>query len=117
MEHSSNPLSNEQVLLSALLTNGLAAVSCDFLWAAKKLGLEEWAKAELACNFGSDSDISATRLLSETQSNAKRMTVEMSNITELLINAGYESTMVHSVLATLSQVMHGKKIPFSDSKS
>jgi hypothetical protein len=41
----------------------------------------------------------------------------MSDVTELLVGAGYDSTMVHSILATLSQVMHGKKIPYSDLKT
>ena len=57
------------------------------------------------------------RILAETQQTAKLGTVQMSDVTELLVGAGYDSTMVHSILATLSQVMHGKKIPYSDLKT
>ena len=100
-------------LLSFMLNQGIAAVLTDYLWAAKSLGMQDWAfdeaKRELeALNAGS-----AQEIVSSTQKQAKLLTVEMSNLTEILVTAGYESTTVHGMLATFSQVMHSKRIPFA----
>ena len=116
MDSNADIQSRNKELLSEFLTNGLGAISSDFLWAAKHLGLEEWAFTQLQNRFGADSEMTAGELITSVQRNSKRMTVEMSEITELLVSSGYESTMVHGILATLSQAMHGKKIPYSDSK-
>ena len=101
-------------LLRSVLAKGMASVLIDFIWAAKSMGLEEWALEEAKQEFDSSNAATAQRYLSGTQQHAKRRTVEMSDVTEMLVEAGYESTMVHSILATLSQVMHGKKIPYSE---
>jgi 3-hydroxyisobutyrate dehydrogenase-like beta-hydroxyacid dehydrogenase len=101
-------------LLSSILTEGMTAVSIDFIWAAKQMGLENWAIEELKREFDSSSAATARGYLIETQQNAKRKTIEMTDVTEMLVEVGYQSTMVHNILATLSQLMHGKKIPFSD---
>jgi hypothetical protein len=103
-------------LLRLLLDKGIASVLADFLWASKSLKLEAWAIDEVLAEFDASDADSIKRLMAETQQNAKLGTVQMSDVTEMLVGAGYESTMVHSILATLSQVMHGKKIPYSDLK-
>ena len=103
--------------LRMALDRGLAAVLIDFLWAAKAMGLESWAIEEAKREFDQSTAKTVEDYLADAQQNAKRGTLDLSNITEMLVGAGYESTMVHGALATLSQVMHGKKIPFSDSKS
>lgn len=104
-------------LLRLALDKGIAAVLIDFLWAAKAVGLQDWAIQEALAEFDASSAETAKRYLSDNQQNAKLGTLQMSDITELLVGAGYESTMVHGTLATLSQVMHGKKIPYSDLKN
>jgi hypothetical protein len=101
-------------MLSFMLKQGMAAVLADYLWAAKSLGLQDWAFDEAQREFDSINSESAKEILSATQKQAKFLTVEMSNLTALLVGAGYESTTVHGMLATFSQVMHGKRIPFAD---
>ena len=116
MGHTNHEIDAEATkkLLRLLLDKGIASVLADFLWAAKSLKLEAWAIDEVLAEFEASDAATVKRILAETQQNAKLGTVQMSDVTELLVGAGYESTMVHSVLATLSQVMHGKKIPYSD---
>ena len=100
-------------LLSSLLTKGMAAVAIDYLWAAKALGLEDWALEELKNEFDSSSSSTALRYLADTQRNAKRRQVEMADISEILSGSGYESTMVHGIEATLTLIVHSKKVPFA----
>lgn len=100
-------------LLSSLLTKGVAAVAIDYLWAAKALGLEDWALEELKNEFDSSSSSTALRYLADTQRNAKRRQVEMADISEILSGSGYESTMVHGIEATLTLIVHSKKVPFA----
>ena len=97
--------------LRLVLDKGVAAVLTDFLWAAKALKLQDWAIEEAGRELDPDT---VKKLLTDAQQNAKLGTMQMSDATELLVGAGYESTMVHGIMATLSQVMHGKKVPFSD---
>lgn len=106
-----------QKLLRLMLETGLTATAIDFLWAAKQLGLQDWAFEELKTEFSDASAETAKGYLSHAQQQAKGLTVELSNITELLVGAGYDSTTVHGMLATLSQVMHGKQVPFAEKKS
>lgn len=106
-----------KTLLRLVLDRGMASVLIDFLWAAKALGLQAWAIEEALTEFDASSADTVKRYLAENQKNAKLGTLQMSDVTEMLVGAGYESTMVHGTLATLSQVMHGKKIPYSDLKS
>lgn len=105
---------NAKKLLRLALDKGMAAVLIDFLWAANALGLQDWAIEEVMNEFDASTANTVKQYLVETQQHAKLGTVQMSDVTQLLVEAGYESTMVHSILATLSQVMHGKKIPFAN---
>jgi hypothetical protein len=101
-------------MLSFMLKQGMAAVLADYLWAAKSLGMQDWAFDEVKREFDAINSEAANAILSATQKQAKLLTVEMSNLTALLVGAGYESTTVHAMLATFSQVMHGKRIPFAE---
>ncbi len=103
-------------MLSFMLSQGIAAVLADYLWAAKSLGIQDWAFDEAQREFEAINSESAKEIVSATQKQAKLLTVEMSNLTALLVGAGYESTTVHGMLATFSQVMHGKRIPFAGTK-
>lgn len=99
--------------LLKLLNEGMSAVTIDFLWAAKSLGLEHWAFEELKREFDSSNSETAQRYLNGTLQHAKRSTIEMTQINEFLAGAGYQSTMTHGTMATLSQIMHSKPIPFA----
>jgi hypothetical protein len=101
-------------LLSFMLNQGIAAVLTDYLWAAKSLGMQDWAFDEAKRELDTLNAESAKEIVSATQKQAKLLTVELSNLTELLVTAGYESTTVHGMLATFSQVMHSKRIPFAE---
>ncbi len=103
-------------LLSFMLGQGIAATLTDYLWAAKALGIQDWAFDEAKSQLKAMNSESAQEIIDATQQQAKLLTVELSNLTELLVNAGYESTTVHGMLATFSQVMHSKRIPFADLK-
>lgn len=103
-------------LLSFMLEQGIAAALTDYLWAAKALGMQDWAFDQAKQQFDAINSESAQEVIDATQKQAKLLTVEMSNLTQLLVNAGYESTTVHGMLATFSQVMHSKRIPFAELK-
>jgi Rod binding domain-containing protein len=113
-DQSDNPEARK--LLSSMLDQGIAATLTDYLWAAKALGMQDWAFDQAKRQFEAMDSESAQEIINATQQQAKLLTVEMSNLTELLVNAGYESTTVHAMLATFSQVMHSKRIPFADLK-
>ena len=117
MTNESTPQASQdeaaKALLLKMLTEGIAAVSIDFLWAAKSLGLENWAFEELKREFDSSDAETAQLQLNSALLNAKRSTIEMTQITELLAGARYESTMTHGTMATYSQIMHSKPIPFA----
>ncbi|MFM6977254.1 MAG: hypothetical protein ACKOWR_00810 [Micrococcales bacterium] len=103
-----------KIQLRMVLDRGMAAVLIDFLWAAKAMKLEDWAIEEAKREFDNSTAKTVQLYLADAQKNAKRGTLDMSNITEMLVGVGYESTLVHGMLATLSQVMHGKRIPFAE---
>jgi hypothetical protein len=105
-----------QKMLSFMLSQGIAAALTDYLWAAKTLGMQDWAFDQAKGQFDAINAEYAQEIIDATQKHAKLLTVEMSNLTELLVNAGYESTTVHGMLATFSQVMHSKRIPFANLK-
>ncbi|MEN9989515.1 MAG: hypothetical protein RL508_494 [Actinomycetota bacterium] len=100
-------------LLRSMLTKGMAAVATDYLWAAKAMGLEDWAIEELKNEFDASSATTALRYLSDMQQHAKRRQVEIANLNEVLGDANYQSTMVHGIEATLTLVVHSKKVPFA----
>jgi uncharacterized protein YaiI (UPF0178 family) len=99
--------------LLKLLNEGISAITIDYLWAAKSLGLEHWAFEELKREFNSSNAETAQWYLNSTLQNAKRSTIEMTQLNEFLAEVGYQSTMTHGTMATLSQIMHSKPIPFA----
>ena len=100
-------------LLRSILAKGMAAVLIDCLWAAESMGLQEWAYEEILREFDSSSSETAKRYLTGTAQHLKRRQIEMMDVTEMLNDTGYQSTMVDGVALTYSRILHSKKIPFS----
>ena len=103
-------------LLRSIVAKGMAALIIDCLWAAQSMGLEDWAIDEIKREFDSSSAATVQRYLDGTAKHAKRRQVEMADVVQMLSEAGYDSTMVAPVELTLSRVIHGKKIPFADTR-
>ena len=103
-------------LLRSIVAKGMAALIIDCLWAAQSMGLEEWAIDEIKREFDSSDSSTVQRYLDGTAKHAKRRQVEMSDVVQMLSESGYDSTMVAPVELTLSRVIHGKKIPFADTR-
>lgn len=101
-------------LVRSILAKGIAAVTIDALWAAEAMGLSDWALDEFSREYDSMSRDTLHRYLDGTQQHAKRRQVEMADVVEMLSDAGYDSTMTRGVEITLSQVVHGKRIPFAE---
>jgi 3-hydroxyisobutyrate dehydrogenase-like beta-hydroxyacid dehydrogenase len=101
-------------LIRSMLSNGVAAIVIDTLWAAGELGLKDWAIEEMHREFDSNSSQTIKHYLDQTQQNPKRQSVEMADIVETLTEAGYESTTIRGVELTLSRVIHGVRVPFAD---
>ena len=101
-------------LIRSVLAKGMAALVIDTLWAAKSVGLQEWALEEINREFDTNSSKTVKRYLDGTQQHAKRRSVEMSDVVEMLSDAGYESTMVRGVELTLSRIIHGVRVPFAE---
>jgi 3-hydroxyisobutyrate dehydrogenase-like beta-hydroxyacid dehydrogenase len=100
-------------LLRSILAKGMAGVLIDCLWAAESMGLQDWAYEEIQREFDSSSAETAKRYLTGTAKHLKRRQIEMMDVTEMLGEVGYQSTMVDGVALTYSRILHGKKIPFS----
>ena len=100
-------------LLRSIVEKGTAALIVDLLWAAEAMGLEDWALEEIKREFDTNSSKTVQLYLDGTAQHAKRRTMEMNDVTEMLTDAKYESTTVHGTFATLSMVMHGKRVPFA----
>lgn len=100
-------------LLRSILAKGMAGVLIDCLWAAETMGLQDWAYEEIQREFSSNSADTAKRYLTGTAQHLKRRQIEMMDVSEMLNEVGYQSTMVDGVALTYSRILHGKKIPFS----
>jgi len=100
-------------LLRSILAKGMAAVLIDCLWAAESMGLTEWAYEEILREFDSSSAETAKRYLTGTAQHVKRRQIEMMDVSEMLNDAAYQSTMVDGVALTYSRILHSKKIPYS----
>lgn len=98
-------------LLRSILAKGTAAVIIDFLWAAETLGLQDWAYEELLSDFDTHTADTAERYLSGTVKHVKRRQIEMMDVTEMLGETGYQSTMVDGVALTYSRILNSKKVP------
>jgi 3-hydroxyisobutyrate dehydrogenase-like beta-hydroxyacid dehydrogenase len=101
-------------LLRGLLEKGIAAVVVDTLWAAKSLGLQDWAIEAIKAELESSGSETVQAQLDDTGKYPKRKSVEMADVVEMLSEAKYDSTMVNGIELTLSHVIHGRKIPFAD---
>jgi L-threonate 2-dehydrogenase len=111
-DHAGDAAARGQI--RSLLTNAIAAVIIDVLWAAKALGMEQWALDEIQSQLESNNHPTVQQYLDAVGSNAKRLSVELGDTVELLASAGYDSTMLNGIAATLSKAMHNIKIPFAN---
>jgi len=100
-------------LLRSILAKGMASVLIDCLWASESMGLQDWAYEEILREFDSSSADTAKRYLTGTAQHLKRRQIEMMDVSEMLNESGYQSTMVDGVALTYSRILHGTKIPFS----
>lgn len=100
-------------LLRSILAKGMASVLIDCLWAAESMSQQDWAYEEILREFDSSSADTAKRYLSGTAQHLKRRQIEMMDVTDMLGEVGYQSTIVDGVALTYSRILHGKKIPFS----
>lgn len=100
-------------LLRSILAKGMAAVLIDTLWAAERMGLQDWAYEEILREFDSTSAETAKRYITGTAQHVKRRQIEMMDVTEMLNEVGYQSTMVDGVALTYSRILHSTKIPYS----
>ena len=102
-----------RTLIRTLLTNGVAEVVADTLWAAESLGLEDWAWQDIKDQFTALNGEAAQALIDDTAHNFKRHQMAMQDVVELLADSGYDSTMIAPIQFTHGRIMHGKKIPHS----
>lgn len=102
-----------RTLIRTLLTNGLAEVIADTLWAAESLGIEDWAWKDIQDQFTALNGDAAQALIDDAAHNFKRRQMAMQDVVEILASSGYESTMIAPIQFTHGRIMHGKKIPYS----
>ena len=102
-----------RTLIRTLLTNGVAEVVADTLWAAESLGIEDWAWQDIKDQFTALHGDAAQELIDDTAHNFKRHQMAMQDVVELLAGSGYDSTMIAPIQFTHGRIMHGKKIPHS----
>ncbi|MEY4532682.1 MAG: hypothetical protein RI926_451 [Actinomycetota bacterium] len=102
-----------RTLIRTLLSNGLAEVVADTLWAAESLGIEDWAWQDIQEQFTALNGDAAQALIDDTAHNFKRHQIAMQDVVEILSGSGYDSTMIAPIQFTHGRIMHGKKIPHS----
>lgn len=105
-----------RALIANIFTKGITSVVIDALWAAEALGLEEWAIEEFRKEFEQSSAGTLQSYLDRAQRHAKREQVAVSDIVSMLNEAGYESLMTAPTELVLSQIIHSKKVPFSQNE-
>ncbi len=101
-------------LMRWFAAEGMAALMTDYLWAAKSLGIADWAIDDARQAFAASSPETLQAYLDDTGKHAKRHTVELTDMLEMLAESGHESTMANAIGLTMSHVMHGRKVPFAD---
>ena len=101
-------------LVRLLLDKGIASVLADTLWAAKSLGMEDWAITEIRELLGGASETTVQNYLDDTGKHGKQYSVAMGDVSEMLAEAGHESTTINGISLTMSHIMHGRRIPFAD---
>ena len=82
-------------------------------WAAESLGIEEWAWKDIQAELTSFNADAAQALIDDAAHNFKRHQIAMQDVVELLASSGYDSTMIAPIQFTHGRIMHGKKIPYS----
>lgn len=99
-------------LLRDLLTNGMAGVIVDCLWAAQSMGQQDWAYREILDGFESASAETAKRLISGTAQQVKRREMELLEIAQMLRDSDYDSPMISALQFNYGRILHGTRVPF-----
>lgn len=101
----------KRTLLRSLLDKSLATAITDTLWAAESFGLEDWAWQEIQDRVNPHV---AQHLIDDASHFFKRQQIEMQEVVEFLAPSGYDSTLIAPIQFNHGRMMHGKKIPHSD---
>jgi putative dehydrogenase len=100
-----------QNLLLNMLAEGVTGAVVDTLWAAESLNMQDWAYDEVLAQIEALDAEALKRMLAAAAKQFKRRQIELVDISEMLTESGYESTMVPPVQFNYGRIMHGKKIP------
>jgi putative dehydrogenase len=101
-------------LVRSILAKNIAGVVVDYMWAAEKLGLSDWAYGELQREFESMTAETAKNYLINTVANAKHLELEMTDVAEMLEKVDYPSMFVPQTQLVYNKIYHSIKVPFSD---
>jgi 3-hydroxyisobutyrate dehydrogenase-like beta-hydroxyacid dehydrogenase len=101
-------------LVRSILARNMAGVVIDYMWAAEKMGLTDWAFEALQDEFASLTAETARDYLIDTVKNAKRLEIEMMDVVEMLDGVDYPSMYVPQTQLVYNKIYHSIKVPFSD---
>jgi len=105
-----------RALTRSILTKCLAGVVVDYMWAAEKMGLTEWAYDELQREFDQSSAETAKTYLRESGRDVKRREIEMLDVVEMLESVDYHSLFVPPTQLTYNKIYHSIKVPYSEAE-
>ncbi|MDR6639480.1 hypothetical protein [Paenarthrobacter nitroguajacolicus] len=100
-------------LLSDLLAKGLAGVVVDCLWAAERMGLQDWGYREILDWFDTASAETVAGHVSRTAYQVKRQELELLNVAQMLRDSEYDSPMIAALQFNYGRILHGTRVPFS----
>ncbi len=103
-------------LTRSILTKCMAGVVVDYMWAAEKMGLTEWAYGELQREFDSMDAETARAFLRESGRDVKRREIEMLDVVEMLESVDYHSLFVPPTQLVYNKVYHSIKVPYSQTE-
>jgi len=101
-------------LLRSILARNIAGVVIDYMWAAEKMGLTNWAFEALNAEFTSMSAETAHSFLRDTVKNAKRLEIEMMDVVEMLNDVDYPSLYLPQTQLVYNKIYHSTKVPLAD---
>ena len=103
-----------RALTRSILTKCIAGVVVDYMWAAEKMGLTEWAYDELQKEFDTMDAETARQYLRESGRDVKRREIEMLDVVEMLESVDYHSLFVPPTQLTYNKIYHSIKVPYSE---
>lgn len=105
-----------RALTRSILTKCLAGVVVDYMWAAEKMGLTDWAYEELQREFDASTAATARNYLRESGRDVKRREIEMLDVVEMLESVDYHSLFVPPTQLVYNKVYHSIRVPFSETE-